>query len=113
MERSMSLAPVLETVPLNFGADDVIRVAGTRVPLDTVVEAFEGGATAEEISADFPVLQLGDVYAVLTYYLRHRAEVEAYLERRRAVREQVRRGNEARGSYADLRRRLLARRQGP
>jgi uncharacterized protein (DUF433 family) len=107
----MSLAPVLETVPLSFGADDVIRVAGTRVPLDTVVEAFEAGATAEEISSDYPVLQLGDVYAVLTYYLRHRAEVEAYLERRRAVRDEVRAENEARGSYADLRRRLLARRQ--
>ena len=106
----MSTAPVLEPVPLSFDDDEVIRVAGTRVPLDTVVEAFETGATPEEISSDYPVLQLGDVYAVLAYYLRHREEVEAYLDRRRVLREDVRRRNEARWNYADLRRRLLARR---
>lgn len=106
----MTLAPTLEPVPLSTDTDGVIRVAGTRVPLDTVVEAFEAGATPEEISAQYSVLELGDVYAVLTYYIRHRAEIEDYLAGRRAVRDEVRRENEGRWSYADLRRRLLARR---
>lgn len=106
----MALAPVLEPVPLSFDSDGVTRVTGTRVPIDTIIEAFETGATAEEITADFSAVRLEDVYAVLTYYLRHREEIAAYLEKRRVVREDVRRQNEARWDYGDLRRRLLARR---
>lgn len=37
-------------------ADGVVRVAGTRVTLDTVVAAFEEGATAEEIAQQYPSL---------------------------------------------------------
>lgn len=95
---------------LTFDFCGVIRVVGTRVPIDTIIEAFEAGATAEEISADFSALRLEDVYAVLTYYLRHREEIGAYLEKRRLARDEVRRQNEARWDYGDTRRRLLARR---
>jgi hypothetical protein len=44
-------AKTIERVPLHTDADGVVRVAGTRVTLDTVVGAFEAGATAEEIAA--------------------------------------------------------------
>jgi Protein of unknown function (DUF433) len=36
--------------PLTTGSDGVVRVTGTRVPLETIVTAFDGGATAEEIA---------------------------------------------------------------
>ncbi len=36
---------------LSRDADDVIRVGGTRVTLDTVVGAYRDGASAEEICA--------------------------------------------------------------
>ena len=49
---------------------DVDRIGATRVRLDTVVQSFETGASAEEIAEDYP-LKLDDVYAVITYYLRH------------------------------------------
>ena len=52
-------------------------MAGTRVSLDIVVAAFHAGATAEEIARDYPSLRLADIYAVITYYLRHEVEVEA------------------------------------
>jgi hypothetical protein len=39
----------IERVPIHTDADGVVRVAGTRVTLDTIVVAFEAGATAEEI----------------------------------------------------------------
>lgn len=106
----MAVAALLEPVPLSFDSDGVMRVTGTRVPVDTLIEAFEAGSTAEEISSDYSAVRLEDVYAVLTYYLRHRQEITAYLERRRTFREQTRHQNEARWAYADLRRRLLARR---
>jgi uncharacterized protein (DUF433 family) len=105
----MTVAVAAEPVPLETNADGVIRVGGTRVPLDTVIEVFNTGATPEEIAQDFPVLRLDDIYAVITYYLRHRAEVETYLRQRRVQAEEVRRKIEARLSQAGLRERLLAR----
>jgi hypothetical protein len=37
----MTLRFAVETVPLSYDADGVIRVGNTRVTLDTVVEAFQ------------------------------------------------------------------------
>ena len=72
----MTVAQPSEIVPLHTDADGVVRVGGTRVTLETLVAAFDRGSTAEEICEDFPGLELGDVYAVLTYTLRHRSEVD-------------------------------------
>jgi hypothetical protein len=41
-----------------------------------VVTLFDRGATAEEIAQSFPSLSLGEVYAVLSYVVARRAEVE-------------------------------------
>lgn len=106
----MALSLAAEPVPLLLDTDGVVRVGGTRVTLDTVVAAFRDGATAEEIVQQYPSLDLGDIYAALAYYLRHRPEVEAYLEARRRQGEVVRADNEARLDPRGLRDRLLARR---
>jgi hypothetical protein len=45
----MTLAIAIDPVPLEVGADGVLRVGETRVTLDTVVMAFLEGAKAEEI----------------------------------------------------------------
>jgi len=87
-----------------------VRVGETRVTLDTVIAAFEEGATAEEIVYQYPSLDLADVYAVLSYYLQQRDEVEAYLRQRRRQAAAVRRQNEARFDPHGIRDRLLARR---
>jgi uncharacterized protein (DUF433 family) len=108
--RLVTLTIAAEPVPLRLDAGGVVRVGGTRVPLDTVVAAFHDGATAEEIVQQYPTLDLGDVYAALAYYLRHRPEVDAYLEERGRQREAVRAENEARFDPRGIRARLLARR---
>jgi uncharacterized protein (DUF433 family) len=97
-------------IPIETDADGVIRIAGTRVTMDTLVAAFNEGATAEEIVQQYPSLELGDVYAVIGYYLHNRAEVEQYLERRREEASRVRSENEARFDPEGIRDRLLARR---
>ena len=67
----MNSAETIERVPIHTDADGVVRVAGTRVTLDTIVAAFDAGATAEEIAQQYPSVGLADVYSVITYYLRH------------------------------------------
>jgi uncharacterized protein (DUF433 family) len=83
---AVALAP--EPVPLIKDDAGRLMVIGTRVPLDTLVSAFKRGESAESIHESYDTVALVDVYAVLAYYLRHRAEVEAYLT------EQEREGDE-------------------
>ena len=83
-------AVVLAPEPVPLIKDDAGRrmIVGTRVPLDTLVAAFKRGESPESIHESYDTVALVDVYAVLAYYLRHRAEVEAYLA------EQEREGTE-------------------
>jgi uncharacterized protein (DUF433 family) len=104
----MSLTIINDPVPLAADADNVFRVGGTRVSLDTVVHAFKEGATAEEIVQDYPTLKLADVYAVIGYYLQHTFEVEAYLRERHQQRMQIRQQNENFFDPEGVRERLLA-----
>jgi uncharacterized protein (DUF433 family) len=104
---SLTLEP--ETVPLNRTPDGVIRIGGTRVPLDTVIYAFRDGATAETIVDRYPVLTLADVYATIAYYLRHTAETDAYLTEQERAAAAVRAENERRFPPDGVRARLLAR----
>ena len=104
---------VAQPAPLKLDADGVIRVGGTRVRLDTVVGAFNVGSSPEEIVLKYPSLRLTDVYAVVTYYLWHQEEVDAYLEERSRRADEVRRENEARFPPDGVRDRLLARRANP
>lgn len=107
----MNVAQTTERVPIHTDADGVVRVAGTRVTLDTVVGAFDAGATAEEIAQQYSSVPLVDVYSVITYYLRHKTEVDVYLSKRKAQAERVSEEVERRFPSAGLRERLLARRQ--
>ncbi len=106
----MTLTITAAPPPLTIDADGVVRVANTRVTLDTVVAAFHHGATAEEIAQQYPSLTLADVYAVISYYLQQRAEIDAYLQQRREQAAHIRRDNESRFDPAGVRARLLARR---
>jgi uncharacterized protein (DUF433 family) len=97
-------------VPLETKEGGVVRIAGTRVTLDTVVGAFSDGASAEEIVHQYPSLSLEDVYAVINYYLHNRASVDAYLSEYRQQGEKIRQEVETRFNPIGIRERLLARR---
>ncbi len=107
----MNPAETTERVPIHTDADGVIRVGGTRATLDTVVAAFDAGATAEEIVQQYPSVALADVYSVIGYYLRHPPEVRAYLTQRQRQSVEVRQQNEGRFDPSGIRERLLARRR--
>jgi uncharacterized protein (DUF433 family) len=108
MNRQVSF--VAQPPPVQADDDGILRVGGTRVRLETIINAFKSGSTAEEILLKYPSLNLTDIYAIITYYLWSREEVEAYMEERRRLEEAVRRDNEARFPSAGVRDRLLARR---
>ena len=101
-----------EPAPLLSDADGVVHVGSSRVTLDSVLAAFRTGATAEQIAQQYPSVDLADVYAVITYYLRHRGEVDEYLRARDRAAAEVRAVNEARFDPVGIRERLLSRCNG-
>jgi uncharacterized protein (DUF433 family) len=102
---------VAEAPPLCILPDGAVRVRGTRVSLDSVVHAFDQGCTAEEIKSKYPTLHLADIYAVITFYFRHRDEVHDYLKEGLRKAEEVRRKVEEVCPPDGFRERLLARRE--
>jgi len=72
-----------------FIAEDTIRIAGTRVGIETVVRDYQEGAGPEEIVLRYPTLSLEQVHATITYYLANREKVEAYLNRIRQQQEEA------------------------
>ena len=108
----MALTLSAEPPPLRVDRDGVLRVAGSRVTLDTVVAGFNAGSDPEEIVLRYDSLRLEDVYLVLGYYLRHRAEVDAYLTERQQRGDDAQAQAEARLPWSEVRSRLAARRAG-
>jgi uncharacterized protein (DUF433 family) len=65
-----------------------IRIKGTRIDIDFVIDYFKKGMTPEQIAANFVApLELEQVYATITYYLHNREQVDAYLQRGEAIGE--------------------------
>lgn len=106
----MVLPTPTDTFPLETDTDGVVRVSQTRVTLDTIVQTFLEGATPEEIAQQYPSVPLADVYSVIGYYLRRRAEVDAYLRERHKLAGQIRQQNQTRHDPVGIRERLLGRR---
>ena len=71
----------------DFWERDDIRLKGTRVGIETVVEDYLDGASPEEIAVRYRTLTLEQIYATLTYYWHNQAEVDAYLKRLREYSE--------------------------
>ena len=93
-------------------SEGVLRITGTRITLDSVIQAFHDGATPEEMCQDFPGLALPHIYSVLAFYLTQQDTVDAYLKDHTQATTIIR--QELRSTHADfladLRNRLTARR---
>ena len=107
----MSLMLRADPVPLQMDDQGGVRVGQTWVLLELVIDAYREGATPETIVRWFDSLQLADVYAVISYYLKHKDEVEEYLRKREELADQLRLTIEAgQPSRPNFRDELLARR---
>ncbi len=85
-------------------ANDVYRITGTRVSLDSIVYDYLSGLSPESISDNFESLSLEQVYGAITFYLSHRDEVDRHLMSNRAKFESLRK--KARESHPLLYRKL-------
>jgi uncharacterized protein (DUF433 family) len=72
----------------DFLDPDDIRIKGTRVGIETVLEDYLNAASPEEIAIRYPTLTLEQVYATITFYLHNQREIDQYLERWRKYAEE-------------------------
>jgi len=63
----------------DFVSENAIRIAGTRVNIETVLRDYQQGASPEEIVLHYPTLSLEQVHATITYCLANRKRVQDYL----------------------------------
>lgn len=101
----------LDTVapPIRIDDGGAVRVGKGRITLALVVEEYESGMTPEDMVRAYDTLDLGDVYAAIAYYLRHRDAVLEYMKRRDEKAATLRAEIEARQPHIS-REELLARR---
>ena len=97
-------------VPLRFDAQGTIWVGRSRVTLDTVIAAYQQGASPEAIARQYPAVTLAEAYGDIAYYLQHQAELDAYLQARLVEAAPLREELEDRFNPVVLREQLAARR---
>jgi uncharacterized protein (DUF433 family) len=96
----MNIAIHADPVPLHIDDTGAIRVGGSRVTLDVVLQYWRQGMKPEGIARGLDALTLADVHGALAYYCRHAAEIDEYLREREqeadALRQQIEGANAAR-----------------
>ncbi len=108
----MNFTVKTDAPPIREDASGALRVGDSRVLLELVIRAFQDGATPETIVLRYDTLALEDVYAIITYYLRHRDDIEQYLAQREQQAEEMRQQMERQQSdLSEIRARLQARRR--
>lgn len=102
-----------QTVPLETWKDGSIRVKGSRLLVDMIINAHERGDTPEDIADSFPAVKPAEVYSIIAYYLTHKTEFEKYLAKRQAEAEEIRQKIESdpkhQARIKELRQKLLER----
>ena len=107
--------PETVVLPMKADPDGNIRISGTRVTLDTLIGFYRLGETPDALHEGFPTVPLADIYAVISFYLTHQDEVDAYLKKRDEDAERIRKEWESRNpppTRAELLARLEAKHRG-
>ncbi len=101
--------PLTLPIPLREEPPGVLRVGKSRVLLELVIHAHQQGATPSDIVRMYDALNIGDVFAVIAYYLAHPADIDGYLRNCDLEADAVRRNLEASQRSGPTREELLAR----
>lgn len=97
-----------QKVPLTLWKDGTIRVKGTRLLIDMIVEAHNRGECPEDIFDSFPsdVYSVADVYSIIAYYLRNKSKIDNHLAKREKAAEKVWKKIEALPNYQENHKKL-------
>jgi len=79
----MATQPITEQIPIRLDKYGQYRVGNTNILLDLVVLAYRQGRTPESIIESYPTLSLDDIYFAIGYYIRHRDEIDAYMQQQK------------------------------
>ena len=73
--------PPIFYIPLTIAEDDsnYIVIENTRIGLEIIVDAYNRGWTAEEITYNYDTLMLDQVHSVIAYYLQNKPSVDEYV----------------------------------
>lgn len=72
----------------DFLKPDDIRIKGHRIGIQDVIKYYLSGYSPEEILEELPSLNLEKIYAVITYYLANRTQIDDYMFRLEQSQEQ-------------------------
>jgi len=88
---TFSFPEPVQDIPLEFinHPVELIRVKGTRIPIDTIIAAYQRGDTVTEIDVGFPTVGLSNIFAILSYYVENQTMIDAYLARGEAFAEKM------------------------
>jgi uncharacterized protein (DUF433 family) len=79
---SMNNPLLADPLPLKIEPSGVMRIGATRVSLESAIHAYRRGLSPEQIVEQYDTLDLGDVYAIISYYLHHRQQIDEYVASR-------------------------------
>lgn len=97
---AMTTLNPIQIVPLTQLDDGTIMITDTGVPLETVIARHNLGETPMEIHEGYPTIDLAVVHLIIAYYLSHKTECDAYVERQRQRTEDARARLEGRPGVA-------------
>ena len=74
---------------LKFISPNAIRIKGTRIDIEFVIEEFLAGSNPKRIRRRYPHLAPLQIYGSITYYLLNQERMDAYIEAGRAAERAV------------------------
>jgi uncharacterized protein (DUF433 family) len=81
----------VEYAHITVGPDNVPILTGTRIKVvEIVLDHLAHGWTVEDIHREFPQLSLGQIHSALGYYYDHQEEIDADIQRRREMADEIR-----------------------
>ena len=78
-----------QTIPLTLWKDGTIRVKGSRLLIDMIVNAHNRGECPEAIAEAFPSATVAEIYSIIAYYLNNKSKIDKYLMKREKEAEEI------------------------
>lgn len=80
----------LDNTPIERWSDGSLRIKGTRIPIELLINSYKQGVSVYRIYDALPGdYELEDVSSIISFYLTNKSSVERYLVMRRKHKRKV------------------------